>query len=107
MVVPPPTEARAATKSMMVVLNPAKWLVARVVMLWQTVQALPEWLLLPCSPEFGLLYWVVPRTWQEVHWVFTLRVPDPQTGVVWPPWQLTLEQVSVAGLKVAAPVLAL
>jgi hypothetical protein len=57
------------------------------------------------------LYWGVPadvpRTWQLVHWVFTLSVPVCQLGVVWPPWQLTLEQVSAVALNDAAPDLAL
>ena len=39
--------------------------------------------------------------WQEPHWVALLMAPVCQLGVAWPPWQLTLEQVSAAGLKAA------
>jgi hypothetical protein len=49
----------------------------------------------------------VPEEWQLVHCVFTLIAPVCQFGVVWPPWQLTFEQVSAEELKEAAPVFAL
>ena len=39
--------------------------------------------------------------------VLLVIVPVVQLGVVWPPWQLTLEQLSEAGVKAAAPLLAL
>jgi hypothetical protein len=53
------------------------------------------------------LNWVVPETWQIVHWVFTSSVPVCQLGVACPPWQLTFEQLRAAELSNAdAPVCA-
>ena len=86
-------------------------------MLWQVVQAMAlaalaalcvPWL---CRPKASL-YWAmvtaeVATPWQAVHWVLLLIVPVVQLGVVWPPWQLTLEQFSEAGMKAEAPLLAL
>src|SRR5512135_2340985 len=89
-----------------------KWFLAPAVvsaMLWQVEQAVL------CSPGFewrpvASLYWglvVEPvRTWwQEVQVaaLVPLRVPVCQLGVVFPPWQLTFEQVSVPAAKAAAP----
>lgn len=54
-------------------------------------------------PENWLLYSVVPAMWHEEHWVFTSIEPVSQLDVVCPPWQLTLEHVSPAMLKAAAP----
>jgi hypothetical protein len=94
-----------------------KWLVAPVeeplVMLWQVrhvmvgvpVNAIwKAW-----APELAPLCWAVPTAWQEVQAVAETRVPACQPGVVWPPWQLTLEQVKVLafGVDPAVPVLAL
>jgi hypothetical protein len=41
------------------------------------------------------LYCVVPEAWHDVHCEFTVIVPVDHAGVVFPPWQLTFEQVPV------------
>ena len=84
-----------AGPSKFVVLRLLKWLAASVVTLWQLVQeARLAWKL--CSPEFWLLKSLVPRVWQDWQSVLTFSEPVTQFGVVWPPWQLTLEQVWLA-----------
>jgi len=86
-------------------------------MLWQVVQAMAfAAFVASCVPRLwrpkASLNWVaaaavVATLWQAVHCVRLLIVPVVQLGVAWPPWQLTFEQVSEAGVKVEAPLLAL
>ena len=45
---------------------------------------------------------VAATPWQAMHWVLELTAPFCQLGAVWPPWHLTLEQVSEGPVKVRA-----
>src|ERR1035438_9396931 len=105
-----------AVPSTAAVLRYLKWARAAgepLAMLWQVVQAMPLadtmalWVPMLWRPKASL-YWVmvpavVATAWQAVHWVAELMVPFCQPGVVWPPWHVTLEQVSEGPVKGGLP----
>lgn len=84
-------------------------LVFAELMSWQMVQSsdpAAAWVPQAWRPTASLNWEVVVpplMAWQSEHWEVEAIAPVRQLGVIWPPWQLVLEQVREEGLNPAVP----